>query len=159
VLYQLGGVSAIGLGRCSDPARPGSMGDELRNRIALITANGGYPAEGFAFDFNGFAGAPRPRFGPDSTCSTPQSRPITYPFTSYAGDVTFTQPQLGERTVDFNTEGMLHVGLLPELIEDARRDGVTDTELEPLFRSAEAYLRMWERAEARGAALRATMRR
>ena len=35
---------------------------------------------------------------------------------------------------------MLHIGLLPELIEDARRDGVTDAYLEPLFRSAEAYV-------------------
>ncbi len=44
--------------------------------------------------------------------------------------------------------------MLPELIEDVRRDGVTDAELEPLFRSAEGYLRMWERAEARAAVLR-----
>jgi hypothetical protein len=50
---------------------------------------------------------------------------------------------------------MIHIGMLPELIEDARRDGVTDAELEPLFRSAEGYLRMWERAEMRAAALRA----
>ena len=85
---------------------------------------------------------------------TPQSHPITYPFTSYAGDVTFTQPHLGTRTVDFNTEGMLHIGLLPELIEDVRRDGTSDADLEPLFRSAEGYLRTWEKADARGAALR-----
>jgi hypothetical protein len=57
--------------------------------------------------------------------------------------------------VDFNTEGMIHIGLLPELIEDARRDGVSDEDLEPLFRSAEGYVRMWERAEMRGAELRA----
>ena len=49
---------------------------------------------------------------------------------------------------------MIHIGLLPELIEDVRRNGVTDEDLEPLFRSAESYLRMWEKAEARGAALR-----
>ena len=48
---------------------------------------------------------------------------------------------------------MIHIGLLPELIEDVRRDGATDAELEPLFRSAEAYVRMWERAEARAEAL------
>ena len=70
--------------------------------------------------------------------------------------MTFTQPALGTRTVDFNTTGMIHIGLLPELIEDARRDGVTDADLEPLFRSAEAYLRMWEKAESRAAALRGT---
>ncbi len=129
------------------------MGARLRNRIQLIVDNGGYPAEGFGFDLNGFAGAAGPRFGDNSVCSEPQSNPITYPFDSYAGDVTFTHPQLGVREFDFNTEGMAHIGLLPELIEDARRDGVTDDELEPLFRSAEAYIRMWERAEERSAAL------
>ncbi len=155
VIYDLGGVSKLNLGRCSDPGRIGAMGDSLRERIEEIVAHGGYPGEGFGFDLNGFAGGPRPRFGPDTTCGdVPQANPITYPFASYAGDVTFTEPHLGHRTVDFNTEGMIHLGLLPELIEDVRRDGVTDAELEPLFRSAEAYLRMWERAEARGAALR-----
>jgi microsomal dipeptidase-like Zn-dependent dipeptidase len=154
--YRLGGISNLGLGRCADPDRPGAMGDGLRARIAEIRANGGYPGQGFGFDLNGFAGGPRPRFGENSTCGdVPQSHPITYPFTSYAGDITFTQPHLGVRTVDFNTEGMIHLGLLPEYIEDARRDGVTDADLEPLFRSAEGYLRMWEKAEARGAALRA----
>ena len=44
--------------------------------------------------------------------------------------------------------------LLAELIEDVRRDGVSDAELEPLFKSAEGYLRMWEKAESRAAALR-----
>lgn len=156
VIYDLGGVSKTGLGRCADPMRTGAMGQRLRDRIALITAHGGYPAEGFGFDLNGFAGAPGPRFGPNTECGdTPQANPITYPFTSYAGDVTFTQPNLGARTVDFNTEGMIHIGMVPELIEDARRDGVTDADLEPLFRSAEGYLRMWERAEMRAAALRA----
>ncbi len=139
-------------------ARAGAMGDapehdrpDRRQRRL--------PAEGFGFDLNGFAGGPRPRFGPDTTCGdTPQAHPITYPFTSYAGDVTFTEPHLGDRTVDFNTEGMIHIGLLPELIQDVRNDGVTDEELEPLFRSAEGYLRMWEKAEARGAALSASAR-
>jgi microsomal dipeptidase-like Zn-dependent dipeptidase len=148
-VYALGGISKTGFGRCSDPSRPGSMMDSFRNRVALIEANGGYPAEGFGFDLNGFAGGPGPRFGERSGCGQPQENPVSYPFRSYAGDVSFTQPHLGERTPDFNTEGMLHIGLLPELIEDARRDGATDADLEPLFRSAEGYLRMWERAEAR----------
>jgi microsomal dipeptidase-like Zn-dependent dipeptidase len=151
-LYALGGVSKTGLGRCREPDRRGAMLDGLLGRIALIEANGGYPAEGFGFDLNGFAGARGPRFGPDG-CMTPQDDPITYPFTSYAGDVTFTEPRVGERTLDFNTEGMVHIGLLPELIEDARRDAASDADLEPLFRSAEGYIRMWEKAEARGASL------
>jgi hypothetical protein len=48
---------------------------------------------------------------------------------------------------------MAHIGLIPEYIEDARQDGATDAELEPLFRSAEGYIRVWEKAVARGAEL------
>ena len=153
-LYALGGVSKTGLGRCRDPQRKGAMVERLTERAAMIEAQGGYPAEGFGFDLNGFAGAPGPRFGPNSGCGEPQEEPITYPFTSYAGDVTFTEPAIGNRKLDFNTEGLVHIGLLPELLEDARRDAADEADLEPLFRSAEGYLRMWERAEARAQALR-----
>jgi microsomal dipeptidase-like Zn-dependent dipeptidase len=149
-LYRLGGISKTGLGRCRDPNQPGAMVQRLKDRVALIQAEGGYPAEGFGFDLNGFAGAPGPRFG-EGQCDTPQQDPVTYPFTSYAGDVTFTQPHVGNRVVDFNTEGFVHIGMLPELLEDARRDAPSDADLEPLFRSAEGYLRMWEKAERRGA--------
>ncbi|MEZ4430024.1 MAG: hypothetical protein R3A51_20285 [Nannocystaceae bacterium] len=151
-IYQLGGISKTGLGRCRDPQNPGAMLDRLSDRVALIEANGGYPAEGFGFDLNGFAGAPGPRFGDDG-CAIPQEDPITYPFTSVAGDAEFSQPWVGERAIDFNTEGFVHIGMLPELIEDARGDAASDAELEPLFRSAEGYIRMWERAEERAAAL------
>jgi len=41
---------------------------------------------------------------------------------------------------------MLHVGLLPEYIEQVRRDGATDEPLEPLFRTAEVFPAIWERA-------------
>ncbi|MGK0360914.1 MAG: microsomal dipeptidase-like Zn-dependent dipeptidase [Bradymonadia bacterium] len=153
-VYDTGGVSNTSLGRCADPDDPKAMIQRLHDRVALKVERGGYPAEGFAFDMNGLAAGPRPRFGDDSRCAQPQPNPIDYPFTSVDGAVTFTAPQLGERAVDFNTEGMIHIGLLPELIEDVRRNGVTDDDLEPLFRSAESYLRMWEKAEARAAALR-----
>ena len=76
------------------------------------------------------------------------------PFKSYAGDITLEQPVVGDRTLDFNTEGMVHLGLVAELIEDVRRDGVTDKELEPLFKSAEGYIRVWEKSERRAEALR-----
>jgi len=69
-----------------------------------MESQGGYVAEGFGFDLNGFAGAPGPRFGERSGCSQPQPNPIEYPFTSYGGDVTFTEPSVGNRVIDFNTE-------------------------------------------------------
>lgn len=152
-LYALGGISKFNFRNCADPDQPGTRVEPLADDVALIEQHGGYPAEGFGFDLNGFAGAPGPRFGPNTVCDQPQQNPVTYPFTSYGGDITFTQPQVGERTIDFNTEGLAHIGLIPELIEDVRRDGVTDAELEPLFRSAEGYLRMWEKAERRGQAI------
>lgn len=152
-LYKLGGVSTGGFSTCRSATEPATVDNGFQRRLQRIVDNGGYPGLGFGFDLNGFAGAPGPRFGPRG-CGTPQSDPLTYPFTSYAGDVTFQQPKVGVRTLDFNTEGLVHIGMLPELIEDVRRDGVSDEDLEPLFRSAEAYLRMWEKAERRASELR-----
>jgi microsomal dipeptidase-like Zn-dependent dipeptidase len=148
-IYENAGLSKMNFRRCVDPAAPGAMVAPLAEHVARAIERGGYPAAGFGFDLNGFAGAPGPRFGDRAGCEAPQQNPVTYPFTSVAGDVTFTQPRVGERVLDFNEEGMSHVGLLPELIEDARRTGATDEDLEPLFRSAEGYIRMWERAEER----------
>jgi microsomal dipeptidase-like Zn-dependent dipeptidase len=151
-IFALGGISKTSLGRCREPGQPGATLAPLLDDVALIAAQGGYPAEGFGFDLNGFAGAPGPRLV-EGACPSPQDDPVTYPFTSYAGDVTFTQPSVGNRVLDFNTEGLVHIGLLPELLEDARGDAVSDADLEPLFRSAEGYIRMWERAEERAAVL------
>jgi microsomal dipeptidase-like Zn-dependent dipeptidase len=151
-LYELGGVSTTGFGTCRDSGGPGSTVQGFKDRIQFIADHGGYPAEGFGFDLNGFAGARGPRFG-DGICPVPQTDPVTYPFSSYADDIEFTEPVIGNRVLDFNTEGLVHIGLLPELIEDARRDAVSEADLEPLFRSAEGYIRMWEKAEARGLAL------
>ena len=146
-VYRHGGVTNAGLGRCGNPDAPGQMiAGYLAGAAALQAANG-LVAQPLGFDFNGLAGGPGPRFGDDSGCAQPQANPVTYPFTSYGGQVTFTEPHLGERTVDFNTEGMLHIGLLPEYIEDVRRDGATDEQLEPLFRTAEVFLKVWERAD------------
>ena len=155
-LYALGGISDIGFGRCRASDETATMDDAFQQRIALKKEMGAYPSEGFAFDLNGFSSYPKPRFGPRSTCSDPQTdEGITYPFTSFAGDITFNQPMLANRRVDFNTEGMVHLGLVVEVIEEVRRDGVSEEELEPLFRSAESYIRMWEKSEERGRAISA----
>ena len=152
-LYSRGGISTVGLGVCRAADRDGATLDDVNAELAKILEVGAYPGTPLGFDFNGFAHGPKPRFGDDG-CGTPQDDPITWPFTSHGGDVELTAPQLGTRSVDYATEGMVHIGLMPELIENARRDAGDDEVVEPLFRGAEAYVRMWERAEARGAALR-----
>ena len=149
-IYKLGGMSKFNFGRCRSADTAGTMDDGFQARIALMREMGAFPAEGFGFDLNGFAGAAGPRFGDNSGCSTPQTdEGITYPFKSYAGDVTLERPVVGDRMLDFNTEGMVHLGLVAELIEDVRRDGATDEDLEPLFKSAEGYIRVWEKSERR----------
>lgn len=154
-VYELGGISGSGFSRCADPSDPGAQSEPFRRARAAIEAAGIYAAQGFSFDLNGLAGYPRARFGDAAGCATPQENPVTYPFVSHDGQVTFTEPRVGERVLDFNTEGMIHIGLVAEYIEDARRTGSPAEDLEFLFRSAEGYLRMWEKADERAAARRA----
>lgn len=149
-IFELGGIASFGMERCQDADNPGSAVDSITARADLIAEKGGYPGVTLGFDLNGFAGGARPRFGEDG-CGSEQPNPMSYPFTSYAGDVTFTEPYVGNRAIDFDTEGMVHIGMLPELIQDARADALDDADIEPLFRGAEAYIRMWELAEARAA--------
>lgn len=152
-VYDVGGLRDADFGDCAALDRSGAMVEPYAARTSETFTLSGLPAPPLAFDYNGFAGSRRPRFGPDSRCPQPQPNPITYPFQSHDGGVTFTQATLGNRVVDFNTEGMLHLGLLPELIEDVRRDGADPADLDPLFRTAESFILLWERAEARATSL------
>lgn len=60
----------------------------------------------------------------------------------------------GRRDFDVNIDGMAHYGLLPDFIQDLRNVGLTDALLTPLFRSAEHFVRMWEKSERQGSAFR-----
>jgi hypothetical protein len=62
--------------------------------------------------------------------------------------VTFDRQVTGERTFDLNTDGVAHYGLFADLIADVQRTPGSERRMEQLFRGAEAYLRMWERAYA-----------
>jgi hypothetical protein len=53
---------------------------------------------------------------------------------------------------DFNLDGLLHIGLYPDLFQDMRNVGVQWEQLGPLFRSAHDYVNTWKRAVAIGAA-------
>ena len=53
----------------------------------------------------------------------------------------------GTRVYDINTDGVDHYGLYPDWIEDMRRVGGRQI-VEDMANGAEAYLQMWERAEA-----------
>lgn len=73
-----------------------------------------------------------------------------YPFTSYDGLVTFEQPTVGNRVLDYTTERVAHYGLYAEWVENLRQvDEEHPADVMGIFmNSAETHLQMWERAEA-----------
>ena len=48
---------------------------------------------------------------------------------------------------DYNTEGLAHYGLLPDLLQDVRNVGTSWDDLGVLMRSADDYVRMWEKID------------
>lgn len=64
-----------------------------------------------------------------------------------------TRSYAGQRDFDINLDGVAHYGMLPDLIQDLKNIGLTDADLQPLFNSAEDYIQMWAKCEARSQAL------
>lgn len=65
----------------------------------------------------------------------------------------------GNRDFDVNLDGLAHYGLLPDFLQDVsnqlRRGAGPVKDLQALFRSADAYVKTWERVEAAATARRA----
>ena len=69
---------------------------------------------------------------------------LTYPFT-LPGFGTFDRQVSGQRVFDFNTDGLAHIGLLPDMVADLKNVGLNDVQLGRLFGSAQAYVDMWSK--------------
>ncbi|WP_375177409.1 hypothetical protein [Marinobacter mobilis] len=84
---------------------------------------------------------------------SPEQADELYPFTSVDGRVVFEAQRTGDREFTlYDGRGVAHYGLYPDQIEDMMRFSESSREqvneaVNQLFTSAEAYLRMWERAE------------
>lgn len=111
----------------------------------------------FATDVHGMVQTTKPRFGSAAQCDQMQFNPVEFPFTSFDGSVTFNQQVTGNRVFDFNTDGMAHLGLIPDLIQDMRNQGMTDEYVESYFRGAESYLQTWEKSLRRAEAIKAML--
>jgi hypothetical protein len=70
---------------------------------------------------------------------------IGYPFRSYDGRVAFERQRTGERTFDYNKDGVAQYGLYADWFNDLRRAGGGQVATD-MWNGAEAYLQMWERA-------------
>jgi microsomal dipeptidase-like Zn-dependent dipeptidase len=98
----------------------------------------GFTGVGIGSDTGGFNELPAPD----------KDAKLAYPFKSFDGRVTFTQQKTGTRAFDLNADGMAHYGLLPDFLANVQRRPGGKAALRRLFRSAEAYLRTWERASS-----------
>ena len=113
-------------------------------------------------DWNGAAGHLGPRFGSDACggwgapngLERPQqifeNSALQYPFT-LAGFGSFDRQVTGFKTFDYNFDGLAHIGMVPDMVADLQRLGMGQHYVDSLFCSSEAYIRVWERAEALGA--------
>lgn len=97
-------------------------------------------ATGLGSDINGIHQQAAPR-------EDAATNPLKYPFRSYDGKVIFERQITGTRAFDLNVDGVAHYGLYPDFIADMQRSEGGEEALQYLFRSAEAYLQAWERAE------------
>ncbi|WP_170833101.1 PxKF domain-containing protein [Microbulbifer marinus] len=110
-------------------------------------------------DFNGVAGHLGPRFGSDA-CGGWEAdngserakqevarNALSYPF-ELAGFGVFDKQTTGFKHFDYNVDGLAHIGLLPDFVADLRGIGLDNHYMDKLFCSAEALVRVWERAEA-----------
>ena len=53
------------------------------------------------------------------------------------------------RTWNYNTEGMVHMGLYPDFFEALKKDGMDINRINQLFLASEYFARMWEKCERR----------
>src|SRR4030095_5972810 len=49
------------------------------------------------------------------------------------------------RVWDYNTEGMAHIGMVPDFFQALKEAGVTTAQLNALFLSAEYFAQMWDK--------------
>jgi microsomal dipeptidase-like Zn-dependent dipeptidase len=142
------------------PARERDRGDADRSvtaaavaaayRYAVSHMDDDLPV-GIGTDLNGFARLPGPRFGTGAGETLPPGKAVSYPFTSPTG-ISMDRSRIGERSFDINADGMAHVGMLPDFIEELMSVGVSMSELDSLMRSAHGYVSLWDRAVRRAGA-------
>jgi microsomal dipeptidase-like Zn-dependent dipeptidase len=131
-LYRLGGMVSV----TPDTA------PQLANKILALRRDavpGRLFGVGLGTDTGGLGSLPQPR-------ADAPAHPLRYPFRSYDGKVEFVRERTGRSTYDLNVEGVAHYGLLADLIADIQQGHGNALALPPLFRSAEAYLEVWQRA-------------
>ena len=144
----------------STPAVGQAIADDCRHSSKTFAQMVQYAADvtggavAMGSDFNGVAGHFAPRFGSEACGGDAEERSaqirgnkrVEYPFVNPQFG-TFNKQRTGQRTYDYNVHGLAHVGLLPDMMEDLKTIGLNQQYLDAIYRSAEAFIDVWERAE------------
>lgn len=129
------GLSGVGFGKgrkIGDDNYEVATARDWLARLREVIATGVPVA--FGSDINGLVKMPAPR----AECKNDQC--VRY-------DASFPKAEMGTRTWNYNTEGVAHVGLFPDLLRDVEQLGGR-TEVEKLYDGAEAVAKTWEKAKA-----------
>jgi hypothetical protein len=52
-----------------------------------------------------------------------------------------------DRTYDFNVDGLAHIGLIPDMLQDLKNVGLPRKDFQALFSSAQSYIEMCEKTQ------------
>jgi hypothetical protein len=132
-LYRTGGFAS------ATPAEAPALAAKILS-FRAFRDRGRFFGVGLGSDTGGFSSLP----GPTGAAH------LSYPFSGYRSDVTFRRQQTGQRAFDLNGDGVAHYGLFADLLAELEGTPGGPAATRTLFRSAEAYLRMWERASRSG---------
>jgi microsomal dipeptidase-like Zn-dependent dipeptidase len=164
VILNQGGIGDIATYSGAATRVPHRCGNSVETFAqAYLYAASKSAAVAFGTDYNGMIPPFGPRLGPErcngGTNSTqpilnPQvEQPMSYAYNAIATGVVMPASSIGRRTFDIATDGPAHVGMLPDVVADLEWIGLRPSDLDPLLNSAEGFVKMWEKAEARAPAL------
>jgi hypothetical protein len=152
-----GSIAGVG----SDGAEAGNWLESARSVTKL-----GMPIA-FGSDVNGMANLPRPPWAnnpltkpimptPVIACVAANSTGTPKQCIEYLDDngnrpagssATFKRAKSGDRTWDYNTEGVVHFGLFPDFLKDVERRGGMDV-VSNMYDGAEKFAQSWAQAES-----------
>ncbi|MGC4100044.1 membrane dipeptidase [Ferruginibacter sp.] len=156
-IKSLGGVFGIGIGEAT-------AAQYLANfRIAMSAQkmNGGGIMMGS--DINGFVTMPKPRQGPGRGEERSRysggiynnwGKQISYAPAGFPTHNATTNTYLlrkytfGNKSWDYNTEGVAHIGLYPDYYQDLKNLGMTQGERQVFFSAADYFVNMWDKCES-----------
>jgi microsomal dipeptidase-like Zn-dependent dipeptidase len=101
-------------------------------------------------DINGFVTMTKPRHG--STRVGVRSRYTGAIYNNWNTQVHYAPAparglrkySFGNKTWDYNTEGIAHIGLYPDFYQDLKNLGMSQTERQVFFNTADYFVNMWE---------------